>query len=144
MMGATPTPVDGKELFLALQTKMADGQENPLPDAKSWGVPLVNKYFSFTGHIVSSRVTAISDEAYKRMTPEQIALIVSVLQEVGAEQDAVIEEQERSLIKEFETEHGVTFVHPDKTPFRERVRTLAAEWNGGVLADIYNDIQKVQ
>ena len=50
-LGANPTPVPWTDLYLTLQQKMVDGQENPL--ANLWEVKMyeVQKYASLTGHI---------------------------------------------------------------------------------------------
>jgi tripartite ATP-independent transporter DctP family solute receptor len=50
-LGANPTPVPWPELYLTMQQKIVDGQENPL--ANIWEVKMyeVQKYTSLTGHI---------------------------------------------------------------------------------------------
>jgi len=50
-LGANPTPVPWTELYLTMQQKIVDGQENPL--ANIWEVKMfeVQKYTSLTGHI---------------------------------------------------------------------------------------------
>lgn len=50
-LGANPTPVPWTELYLTMQQKIVDGQENPL--ANIWEVKMfeVQKYCSLTGHI---------------------------------------------------------------------------------------------
>ncbi|HSB79211.1 MAG TPA: TRAP transporter substrate-binding protein [Candidatus Methylomirabilis sp.] len=50
-LGANPTPVPWTELYLTMQQKVVDGQENPL--ANIWEVKMfeVQKYASLTGHI---------------------------------------------------------------------------------------------
>ncbi|MEP7031442.1 MAG: TRAP transporter substrate-binding protein [Pseudolabrys sp.] len=49
--GASPAPLEFNELFVALQTGVMDGQENPLPNI--WGGKLneVQKYLSLTNHV---------------------------------------------------------------------------------------------
>jgi len=50
-LGANPTPVPWTELYMTMQQKVVDGQENPL--ANIWEVKMfeVQKYTSLTGHI---------------------------------------------------------------------------------------------
>ena len=50
-LGANPTPVPWTELYLTMQQKVVDGQENPL--ANIWEVKMyeVQKFASLTGHI---------------------------------------------------------------------------------------------
>ncbi len=49
--GASPAPLEFNELFVALQTGVMDGQENPLPNI--WGGKLneVQKYLTITNHV---------------------------------------------------------------------------------------------
>ncbi len=51
VLGANPTPVPWTELYLTMQQRIVDGQENPL--ANIWEVKMyeVQKYTSLTGHI---------------------------------------------------------------------------------------------
>ena len=51
VLGANPTPVPWTELYLTMQQKVVDGQENPL--ANIWEVKMfeVQKFTSLTGHI---------------------------------------------------------------------------------------------
>ena len=51
VLGSNPTPVPWTELYLTMQQKIVDGQENPL--ANIWEVKMyeVQKYCSLTGHI---------------------------------------------------------------------------------------------
>ena len=50
-LGANPTPVPWTELYMTMQQKIVDGQENPL--ANIWELKMyeVQKYTSLTGHI---------------------------------------------------------------------------------------------
>jgi tripartite ATP-independent transporter DctP family solute receptor len=49
-LGASPTPINISELYLALQTKIVDGQENSFAYMQSTRVFEVQKYLSVTNH----------------------------------------------------------------------------------------------
>jgi tripartite ATP-independent transporter DctP family solute receptor len=49
--GANPSPMEFKEVFVALQTGVMDGQENPLIQIYSARLHEVQKYLSMTGHV---------------------------------------------------------------------------------------------
>ena len=49
--GANPSPMELKEVFVALQTGVMDGQENPLTQTYSQKFQEVQKYLSLTGHV---------------------------------------------------------------------------------------------
>ena len=49
--GANPSPMELKEVFVALQTGVMDGQENPLTQTYSQKFQEVQKFLSMTGHV---------------------------------------------------------------------------------------------
>jgi tripartite ATP-independent transporter DctP family solute receptor len=49
--GANPSPMELKEVFVALQTGVMDGQENPLTQIYSQKFQEVQKFLSLTGHV---------------------------------------------------------------------------------------------
>ncbi len=52
-LGANPTPMPFSEVFVALQTGVMDGQENPLTQVTSSKLHEVQDYLSLTGHVYS-------------------------------------------------------------------------------------------
>ncbi len=142
-IGATPTPIDFKELFTALQTNTVDAQENPLGTTKGGGIHLVNKFLSLTDHVVANVVVAMSGDTYSRLKPDQIELIKEAVRDAGLHQDELTLKSERDILEEFKAA-GVTVVEPDKAAFREKAKNIAASFQNGVLLDTYNKIQAVQ
>jgi len=142
-VGATPTPVDFKELFTALQTGAVDAQENPLATTKGGGIQLVNKYLSLTDHTVANVVIAMSDDTWKRLTPDQRDLITKAIHESAAINDAATVKSEQDILAEFKAS-GVTVVMPDKAAFKEKVKDVPATFQNGVLLPIYTKIQAIK
>ena len=50
-LGASPTPINFNELYSALQTKIVEGQENPLAIIATTKLYEVQKSLSMTGHV---------------------------------------------------------------------------------------------
>ena len=50
-LGAGPTPINFSELYSALQTKVVEGQENPLAIIATTRLYEVQKYCSMTSHV---------------------------------------------------------------------------------------------
>jgi tripartite ATP-independent transporter DctP family solute receptor len=141
-VGATPTPVDFKELFTALQTGAVDAQENPLATTKGGGIQLVNKNLSLTDHTIANVVIAMSDDTWKRLTPDQRTLITKAIKDTAAFNDAAAIKSEQDILAEFKAA-GVNVVIPDKAAFREKVKDVPATFQNGVLLDLYKKIQAV-
>lgn len=142
-IGATPTPVDFKELFTALQTNAVDAQENPLPIIESVGVPLVHKNLTLTGHVVANEILAMSDDTYNRLTPQQRELIVQAAADAGEYRNKLTLDSEAALLEKFKA-GGMTIISPDKNAFQAKVSGVAKTFRDGVLADIHAKIQAIQ
>lgn len=142
-VGATPTPVDFKELFTALQTNAVEAQENPLGTIKGGGIHLVNKFLSLTDHTVANVVIAMSDDTYKRLDPTQRELIAKAVRDAADYNDEVVHKSEKDILEEFKAA-GVTVIEPDKDAFREKVKNVAATFRDGVLLDLYEKVQKIE
>ncbi|HKU85529.1 MAG TPA: TRAP transporter substrate-binding protein [Casimicrobiaceae bacterium] len=142
-VGATPTPVDFKELFTALQTNAVDAQENPLATTKGGGIHLVNKFLSLTDHTVANVVIAMSGDTWKRLKPDQRELITKAVHDAAAVNDAAAVKSEHDILAEFKAA-GVTVIEPDKQAFREKVKDVPATFQNGVLLPLYKKIQDVK
>ena len=67
--GANPSPMELKEVFVALQTGVMDGQENPLTQIYSQKFQEVQKYLSLTGHVYTPAYLT-AGASWARLTPE--------------------------------------------------------------------------
>lgn len=74
-LGANPTPVPWPELYMALQQKIADGQENPLNNI--WEVKMyeVQTYCSLTGHIYDPLVLLANLKWFNSLPKDQQIII---------------------------------------------------------------------
>jgi tripartite ATP-independent transporter DctP family solute receptor len=74
-LNANPTPVPWTDLYLTLQQKMVDGQENPL--ANLWELKLyeVQKYASLTGHIYDPMPLVANLKWFNSLSPEIQSII---------------------------------------------------------------------
>jgi len=62
--GANPSPMALSEVFVALQTGVMDGQENPLTQIYSSKFQEVQKYLSMTGHVYTPAYITTSTDQY--------------------------------------------------------------------------------
>lgn len=65
--GANPTPMSFSEVFVALQTGVIDGQENPYTNIWAAKFPEVQKYLSVTGHVYSPAYPTVGKAAFARL-----------------------------------------------------------------------------
>ncbi len=73
--GANPTPMALSEVFVALQTGVIDGQENPYAQIYSQKFHEVQKYLSITGHVYTPAYVTVGAAAYAKV-PEDVRKIL--------------------------------------------------------------------
>ena len=79
--GANPSPLAFSEVFVALQTGVMDGQENPLAQIYSARFQEVQKYLSMSGHVYTpSYLTA--GRSWGRLGPEAQKALEEVAKEM--------------------------------------------------------------
>ncbi|MBY6048705.1 TRAP transporter substrate-binding protein [Vannielia litorea] len=132
--GANPTPMSFSEVFVALQTGVIDGQENPLTNIAGGKLNEVQKYLSMSGHVYSPAYPTVGVAAFEKLDPEIQQVLTETAQEVALwarEQGA---EQDGALLKELE-EGGMEVNVADRDAFVEASAPLyekfAAEVEGG-------------
>jgi tripartite ATP-independent transporter DctP family solute receptor len=143
-LGATPTPIPFPDLFSAIQNNLVDAQENPLPNIKGAGFQMLHKHLTLTGHIISSWVVSMSDSTHKRLTPEQHKIVAQAVRDAGAYQDQLMFESEASILKEWRDGNVMTVHVVDRELFKAKVVKLPAEFQGGILNEMYYLIQDVR
>ena len=75
VFGANPSPLSFSELFMALQTGVMDGQENPLSNIVTSGLHQVQEYLSLTRHVYSPAYLTVGAEHWARL-PEDVRQIL--------------------------------------------------------------------
>lgn len=126
-LGANPTPMSLSEVFIALQTGVIDGQENPL--AQIWGSKLheVQDYLSLTGHVYTPAYVVTSPSRWD-LLPDDVRIILE--EEARATQAYVHETAEHldaDLLGRIRAE-GVEVNDPDRQPFLDAAGPLYEEF----------------
>ena len=75
-LGANPTPISFSELYMALQTKTVDGQDNPLPSTKNAKFFEVTKSITLTNHLVDSVWPTINEARWQSLSAQQQAWVM--------------------------------------------------------------------
>ena len=66
-LGASPTPIAASEMYTALQTKVVDGQENPLINIETNRIYEVQKYCSLTSHMWNGHWLVVNGDAWNAL-----------------------------------------------------------------------------
>lgn len=128
-LGAAPVSMNFSEVYSALQTKVVEGQENPLSIIDTARLYEVQKYCSMTRHMWDAYWFLANGRAFKQL-PKDVAEIVSREINKAAElhrQD--IAELEASLRQSLEAK-GMVFATPEMIPFRQKLQSAGfyEEW----------------
>jgi tripartite ATP-independent transporter DctP family solute receptor len=83
-LGAAATPVAWAEIYTALQTKVVDGQHNPITVINLGKLYEVQKYVTLSNHMAGLYVWVLNDAWFEGLTPEEKVAVK------GAAQSAVI------------------------------------------------------
>ena len=114
--GANPSPMALSEVFVALQTGVMDGQENPLTQIYSSKFQEVQKYLSMTGHVYTPAFLASGKNKFASLPPDVQAILTQAAKDTQAyvyEQAAKLDDELLAKIKAA----GVKVNEADKDAF---------------------------
>ena len=144
-VGANPTPIAFAEVYLALQNKTVDGQENPLPTIQAKKFYEVQSHINLTGHILDNLTTVVGSPLWKKLTPQEQQTFEAVYKEASARAGASIRESEAKLADWFK-QQGKTVVVPDLKAFREAAVKIHNDASAGAVwtKELYDKLQAVK
>lgn len=142
-LGAGPTPINFSELYSALQTKVVEGQENPLAIIATARIYEVQKTCSMTGHVWDGYWILGNRRAWERLPQDIRATVTAELDRSAADQRADIARLSTSLRQEL-TAKGIEFNDVDRAPFRDALgRTdFYREWKGKYGEEAWSILEK--
>jgi tripartite ATP-independent transporter DctP family solute receptor len=76
-LGASPTPIAFTELYTSLQTKVVDGEENPIPTILMSKFAEVQKYLTLDGHNYGVDYFVINEKFYQSLPPDLQYVVLS-------------------------------------------------------------------
>ncbi len=120
-LGAGPSSINIKEAYSALQTRLVDGEENPLALIDSWKFYEVQKYCSLTSHVWDGLWVLANGRAFKRLPPDLQEVVARNINQAATGQRADLRKLNDSLQAEIEKQ-GMTFNRPEPEPFRAKLR----------------------
>lgn len=138
-LGAQPTPMPLAEVYLALQTGVIDGQENPLPTINGAKLQEVQKHISLTSHVISGLWPVTNTKSWAKLSAADKKIILDGMQQGAKHSDGIFFSQEENLVKEFQA-RGVIFTQPDKAAFAKAMQSVYEKnednWGKGLLAKL--------
>jgi len=140
-LGGSPTPISWGELYTALQSGVVDGAENNPPSFYTSHHYEVCKYYSLDEHQSIPDVLIISQHIWNDLTEEEKGWLQQAADDsVPVERELWAESVKESLAEVQKA--GVEIYHPDKTPYREKVKELYDSYRDQKV--IYSYIKRIQ
>ena len=128
-LDAGAAPLNFNELYSALQTKIFEGQENPLAITATTRLYEVQKSCSLTGHVWDGYWMLGNKRAVQRLPEDLRALVTRELDRSADDQRADIVRLSDTLRQDL-TAKGIKFVEVDRAPFRDALgrTTFYKDW----------------
>jgi len=129
--GAAPASINFSEVYSALQTKIVEGQENPLAIISTAKLYEVQKYCSLTNHMWDGFWFLANRSAWEKL-PEDVRAIVAKNINAAAIKERVDVAKLNAGLQQELAGKGLVFNQPDPAPFREKLRSAGfySEWKG--------------
>jgi tripartite ATP-independent transporter DctP family solute receptor len=142
-LGSSPTSITINELYSALQTKIVDGQENPLTIIESGKYFEVQKYCSITEHMWDGLWIIANGKRIKSLPADDLALITKSFETATMKQRAETERLNIDLEGGLKAK-GLVFNRPDKTQFRDALTKAGfySEWKQKYGGDAWLILEK--
>ena len=123
-LGASPTPMALAELYSGMQAGVVDGQENPSAHIYTKRFYEVQKYASLTGHAYAAEPVLISMSTWKKLKPEQQAIVQSAATEAIAWQRALAESKDTEFWDKIKQTGKMEVITVDRKPFMDATESV--------------------
>jgi TRAP-type transport system periplasmic protein len=142
-LGASPTAIAFGELYSSLQTKVVDGQENPLPLIQSAKLYEVQKFCSLTGHTWDGHFIFGNAKKMQALPKEVQDALTKHLNAAALKQREDIARLNTDAQAQL-TKLGIAFNRPDPAPFRDLLKSAGfyTEWKGKYGDEVWAKLEK--
>ena len=128
-LDASPTPINFNEVYTSLQTKVVEGQENPLAIIATARLYEVQKTCSLTAHVWDGYWVLGNKRAFAKLPTDVQALITRELDKSASDQRADIAKLSDTLKADLKAK-GIMFIDVQQDDFRKALAStnFYAEW----------------
>src|SRR3978361_2179192 len=119
---AAPASINFSEVYSALQTKVVEGQENPLAIISTAKLYEVQKFCSLTNHMWDGFWFLANRRAWEKIPDDVRAIVAKNINAAGLKEREDVAKLNAGLQQELAGK-GLAFNQPNVTPFREKLRS---------------------
>lgn len=140
-MGANPQQINWGETYLALQSGVVDGQENPLANIYAAKLYEVQKYLSFTNHKYEATALFMSTAAWGRLSEGDRKIVREAAAEAQPIQRKSMADSEAQLLGEFKKMPQIQLNIVDTAPFKKATEVVWDEWEKKPFGDFVKKLR---
>ena len=128
---ASPASINFAEVYSALQTKVVEGEENPLAIISTAKLYEVQKYCSLTNHMWDGFWFLSNKKAWEKLPADLQAIVAKNINASGMKERVDVAELNAGLQKDLAAK-GMVFNATNATLFRDQLRKAGfySEWKG--------------
>jgi tripartite ATP-independent transporter DctP family solute receptor len=140
---APPTSINFNEVYSSLQTKVVEGQENPLAIIATARLYEVQKFCSLTNHMWDGFWFLANRRAWERLPQDMRTIVAKHINAAGEKEREDVAKLNANLQKELAGK-GLTFNQPDPVRFRDKLRQAGfySEWKGKFGDEAWSILEK--
>ena len=140
-LGATPQQINWGEVYLALQTGVVDGQENPLANIHAAKLYEVQKFLSFTNHKYEPTALLMSTAAWGRLSDADKKIVKDAAAETQPIQRKAMADSDETYFAEFKKMPSFQMNTVDTAPFRKATEVVWDEWEKKPFGDLVKKLR---
>lgn len=143
-LGASPASMNFGDVYSSLQTKLIDGQENPLVVIEQFRFYEVQKYLSISNHMWDGYWMVANKGLWAKLPKEYQALIESKATSAANLQRTDMAKLEANMGEKLKA-HGMNILKADVKSFRETLSKSGyyAEWKKRVGNEAWAQLEKI-
>ncbi len=140
---SAPASINFSEVYTALQTRVVDGQENPLAIIATAKLYEVQKYCSLTNHMWDGFWFLANRRAWERLPDALRTVVARHVDAAGLKEREDVARLNAGLQKEL-TDKGMVINQPKADAFRDKLRSAGfyAEWKGKYGDEAWSILEK--
>lgn len=140
-MGASTQQINFSELYIAIQTGVVDGQENPLANIHAGKLHEVQKFISITNHKYESTPFIMSGITWNRLSADDRKLIKEAAKEATKLQRDLMAEADVKLMAEYKAMPSLQINFPDQGPFKAATQKVWDAWEQKPFGDFVKKLR---
>src|SRR6202451_511491 len=140
---AAPASINFNEVYSALQTKIVDGQENPLAIIATAKLYEVQKYCSLTNHMWDGFWFLANRAAWERLPDDIRTIVAKNVNAAGLKERDDVAKLNATLQQELAGK-GLVFNKPDPAAFRDKLRSAGfyTQWKAKYGDEAWSILEK--